>query len=126
MRLSEIEGEQALDILADIIDPIAEIATDEEFGEMMRAKVPKIHLVKKMLKDHKKSVIAIMAALDGEKPETYRFNLLTLPMKILEIVNDPEVEQLFQSQSQMTELPSSGSVTENTEGEETQDVSSVT
>lgn len=123
MRLSEIEGEQALDIMADIIDPFVEIASDKDFVDMVRSKTSRIALVKKILRDHKQSIIAIMAAIDGKKPEEFKFNLLTLPKKILEVVNDPEVEMLFLSQGQMTESPSSGSVTESTEGEETHGVS---
>lgn len=116
MRLSEIEGEQALDVLADIIDPIAEIATDEKVQNIYNSGEPKIMIAKEMLKNHKKAVIQIMAALDGEDPETYRFTLTSLPAKVMDILNDPELEQLFQSQGQMKDKPSSGSATENTEG----------
>ena len=44
-------------------------------------------------------------------------NLLTLPQQLLEIFNDPEMEMLFQSQSQ-TDKTSFGSATENTEADE--------
>lgn len=116
MRLSEIEDERALDVLAEIIDPIAEIATDDVVQNIYKSGKPKIMIVKEMLKNHKKAVIAIMAALDGEKPENYHFNILSLPAKLLEILNDPEVDELFRSQGQMTEQPSSGSATGNTGG----------
>ena len=68
------------------------------------------------IKNHKKAIIAIMAATAGAKPEDYEVNLLTLPMKLLEILNDPEVISLFPSQGQTKTF--SGSATENTGAEE--------
>lgn len=101
MKLSEIKGDRALDVLADIMEPLARILTDDEIiknnGE------PKLLLAKKILKGHKKEVIEILAILDGEKPETYEVNLLTLPVKLVEILNDPEIGNLFTLQGQKTE-----------------------
>ena len=114
MRLSEIKGEQALDVIAEIIDPLTELALDKE----LRGK-PKIMMIKGALKSHKDAVIAILAALDLKTVEEYRenMNLYTLPQQLLEIFNDPEMETLFYSQSQ-TEETSFGSATENTEAHE--------
>lgn len=114
MRLSEIKGEQALDVVAEIIDPITELALDTE----LRGK-PKIMMIKQALKSHREAVIAILAALDLKTVEEYKesMNLLTLPQQLLEIFNDPEMEMLFQSQSQ-TDKTSFGSATENTEADE--------
>ena len=64
---------------------------------------PKLLLIKKILKAHKREAIQIMAILDGEKPETYDLNLLKIPMKMLEIVNDPEIQSLFTYQGQTKE-----------------------
>lgn len=103
MKISEIKGEQALDTLADLIEPVARILADKEMEQAIRGGEPKLLLVKKMLKGHKAEVIEILAALDGADPATYEVNLLTLPVKLLEILNDEALTSLFTSQGQKTE-----------------------
>lgn len=115
MKLSDLKGEAALDALADIIEPSAEIMTDAHFVKCMRDG-NKMKAVQLALRNHKKAIIEIMAALDGEKPETYEVNFLSLPKKLLEVFNDPEVASLFTSQGQTR--TSSGSAMENTEEKE--------
>lgn len=115
MKLSDIKGEAALDALADLIEPAAEIMTDEQFVKCIRNN-NRVKAVKLVLKNHKQAIITIMAVLDGKKPEEYEVNILTLPAKLLEVLNDPDVMNLFQLQGSVT---SSGSAMENTEDEET-------
>lgn len=115
MKLSDIKGEAALDALADLIEPAAEIMTDEQFVKCIRNN-NRVKAVKLALKNHKQAIITIMAVLDGKKPEEYEVNILTLPAKLLEVLNDPDVMNLFQLQGTVT---SSGSAMENTEDEET-------
>lgn len=103
MKLSEIKGEQAIDALAELIEPAAMIFADEDIKNSAKAGEPKLILVKKILKGHKAEVIKILAILDGEDPAEYEPNLLTLPAKLLEILNDPELTSLFTSQGQKTE-----------------------
>lgn len=103
MKLSEIKGEHAIDVLADLMEPATRIFADEEVQKSVRSKEPKLILAKKLLKGHKREVIEILAILDGEDPDTYEVNLLTLPVKLLEILNDPEINSLFTSQGQKTE-----------------------
>lgn len=116
MRLSEIKDERALDVLAEIIDPVAEIATDEKIKKIYKSGKPRILIAKEILKNHKKAIIKIMAELDEVPVDKYTFTLTELPAKVLDIMNDPEIERLFQSQGQKEDAPNSGSVTENTEG----------
>ena len=123
MRLSDYKGEEALDVLADIIEPLTAILGDEEMQELAKQKNgAMIRYVKPMLKNHKKEVIEILARLENEPVETYRekITLVTLPLKVLDFINEPEVQSLFTSQvqSQVTSLASFGSVTENTEAGE--------
>jgi len=102
MRLSDIKNEQALDTLADIIEPTANILADETVKEMFRTE-SKLKLVAYIIKNHKQSVIEILARLDGQDPDTYTFTLLSLPKKVLELLNDPELVDLFTSQAQESE-----------------------
>ena len=120
MKLSEYKGEQALDMLADLIEPAAAIMADKEISNAAKANLPKIKIVKTAIKNHKPEVIEIMAILDGEDPEDYaeKVNLFTLPAKLLEILNDPDLMSLFTLQGQNKEETNSGSATESTEESE--------
>ena len=113
MRLSDIKGEAALDVFVNIIDPASEIIADPELERLVKTNATKMELVKAAIRNHKKAVIEILAALDGKTPEEYNISVLTLPAKLIEIFNDPELINLFQSQGQT--LTSSGPATENTE-----------
>lgn len=116
MKLSDYKGEDALEILADLIEPAAEIFGDKEFSRLYKGK--RIEAVKYALKNKPKAVIAMLAVLDREDPETYEPGLLTIPMRLLEILNDPELVSLFTSQAQNAEKTSSGPAMENTEATE--------
>lgn len=99
MKLSDIKGEAAIDALADLMEPAAAIFADENIQRSISSGEPKLLLAKKLLKLHKKEVIKILAILDGEDPATYEPTLLSLPVKLLEILNDPDLADLFTSQS---------------------------
>ena len=103
MRLSDIKNEQALDTLAEIMEPAAEILADEEVRTIYKGGQPKLKLAVYIIKNHKKSVIEILARLDGENPDEYEFSLLTLPKKVLELLSDPGLADLFTSQGQEKE-----------------------
>lgn len=114
MKLSDYKGEEALDLIVEILEPITKIMSDKQIAEAYQ-KVSKLEAIKIAIKNHKTEVIEILAILDGEDPEEYEVNVFTLPVKILEILNDPELVKLFGSQGQTGGAKSSGSVLENIE-----------
>lgn len=117
MKLDEIKNEQAIELLADMFDPIMEIASDDKIVSAARSD-NKVLMIKHMLKDHARSVFELMALSEGVSADEYECNMLTLPIKLLELFNRPEFSFLFQSQGQKVEETSFGSATENTEVEE--------
>lgn len=117
MRLSELKNEQAIEALADMFDPMMELASDPEIRALANAD-NKISLVKLILKKHARSIFEIMAITEGVPVDEYECNALTLPAKLLELFNSPEFGFLFPSQGQREEPTSSGSAMENTEGAE--------
>ena len=113
-KLSEINGEDAIDVIAQIIEPATEIMTDAEFRDIARKKnIPKAASI--ALKNHKRAVLQILAALDGEDPETYCPSLVSIPLKLIDLFNDPDLMSLFSSQDHPSETQSSGPVSANTE-----------
>lgn len=118
MKLSDFENEEALDLLANIIDPLSVIMTDEEFVDTVRSGKPKLLIAKTAIKNHKKELVEIIATMHGETPDIYRFNIITLTADILDLINDPELESVFISQGQKMLKGSFGSAMESTEEEE--------
>lgn len=130
MKLSDIHGERVFDVIADIIDPIANIAEDEKASAMFRReKIPEGMTAKKfamqrvrkalpaLLKGHKGDIIAILAAIEGVSAENYKgaLNLVKLMRDATELLTDDAFTALFLSaQSGKT----SGSAQENTEGKD--------
>lgn len=113
MKLTEIKGEKAIEAIADLIDPISVIATDEKFRNLLESD-QKAKAAKYLLKKHSKEVLLCMAILNEEDPKTYKPNILALPSMLLELLNSPELVELFYSGGTVT---SSGSPTGNTEDE---------
>lgn len=114
-KLSEYKGEEAIDLLADLIDPASEIMADEEIAEMLQQRKI-LAAVKPILKNHKQAVIAILAALHGQTADDYdkkQINLFTIPKLLLAILNDPELINLFSFAEQTEGVTSSGSASEN-------------
>lgn len=111
-KLSEIQNEDALDVIAEIIDPVIEISQDEEIKKLT-SKKDRLGAVQVAIKNHKKAVLKVLAILDGESPETYKVNIIQIPVKVMELLNDKDMQDFFQSQGLIPSDASSGSVTEN-------------
>lgn len=94
MKISELKDERAIYSLGEMIEPLAKIMADNEIVGMFKSG-QKLKAVSALLKKYPEDVVTILAAADGVDKKDYHCNLLTLPAKILEIVNDPEIIQLF-------------------------------
>lgn len=123
MKLSEYRGDDALEVLAELLDPAVEILADADIAAAWRDKNPnktrgqkQLKAVSIAIKKHKEAVIAILAALDHETPDEYRekINVVTLPKKLLEVLNDKDLRNFFTSQEQ-TKVEPSGSASASTE-----------
>ena len=110
MRLSDIKGDRTLEVIAEIIDPIANIAEDEEASSMFkREKLPdgmtaKKFLMKRvrkslpvLLKGHKADIIAILSAIEGVSAEEYAgaLNLVKLVKDCADLLTDEAFMELF-------------------------------
>lgn len=113
MKLSDIKGDRVLDVIADIIDPIANMAQDKDVAAMFkREAVPdgmeaRDFFAKRMrkglpvlLKSHKTDIIAVMAAIEGVTPEQYAASLdfPKLFTDVMELVTDDALLNFLSSQ----------------------------
>ena len=113
MKLSDIKGERAVEVIADLIEPIANIASDKECADLFSVKPVKgenknvtarKHLVKKvplLLKTHKRDVIQVIATLDGKSVED--MNLFSITAALIGIVQDEALIELFTSAARSVE-----------------------
>jgi hypothetical protein len=94
-KLSEVKGEEALDVLAEILEPIVTIINDEEVRSGFETNVAKC--VSVALKKYKKEILEIFASINGKSVEETceEIDILSLPSYILEILNEPEIQRLF-------------------------------
>lgn len=95
-KLSEIKGEEALDVLAEILEPIVTIANDDEVRAGFETNIAKCVAV--ALKKYKKEILQIFASVNGKSVEETceEIDILSLPTYIIEILNEPEIQSLFQ------------------------------
>lgn len=125
MRLSDIKGDRVFDVIADIIDPIANIASDETASDLFkREKLPEgmtakaflLERAKKavpaLLKGHKSDIITVLATIEGISADDYRasLTLAKLMQDTAELLTDEAFGELFISAQSGT---SSGSAQEN-------------
>lgn len=110
MKLSDIKGDKVLDVIADIIVPIANIASDEKAsGIFSRKPLPqgvtaKDFIVERvkgsipaLIKNHKEDLITILAAIGGVTKEEYAadLTLASLLKDFTELLTDEEFLALF-------------------------------
>lgn len=94
-KLSEIKGEEAIDVLAEILEPITMISSDEEVKAGFETNVAKC--VSIALKKYKKEVLEILACVNGKSVEETceEIGVLSLPAYVMEILEEPAIQSLF-------------------------------
>lgn len=130
MKLSDIQGERVFDVIADIINPIANIAEDdaavalfkrEKLPDGMTAKKFLLNRARKtipaLLKGHKADLIAILSAIEGVSVEAYSgaLSLAKLMRDVTELLTDDAFMELFISAQTGTDGEPSCSAQESTE-----------
>lgn len=112
MKLSDIKGDAAIDLIADLLPYIINIASDKEAAELFkRGTVPEGMTVREyavkrlssgipaLMKNHKHDLVAIMAAINQTTPEDYASNMtvFTLIRDLGDLVSDPVFAGFFES-----------------------------
>ena len=94
-KLSEIKGEEALDVLAEILVQITDIVNDEEVKAGFNKNIATC--VSVALSKYKTEIISIFAAINGKSVEetVEEIDILSLPSYIIEIIEEPTIQRLF-------------------------------
>jgi hypothetical protein len=120
MKITDFKGEEALDLLVNIMEPVTIIFADKAVRDAYKSQ-PKLQLVKTVVKSHMAEVLEIMAMLNGMSADEYKA-AITIPgliRQVLELINDKELQSFLESQATETESTASGLPTENTTVEKT-------
>lgn len=114
MKLSEYKNEDALELLADLIEPVSVLMTDEQLKKMVTADAKKLDIARYLLKSHNKEIIAVLARLNGA--DVYDANIVDILTQVLDLINDPVLTDFFESQVRNWGGEISTPAMENTEG----------
>lgn len=94
MKWNEMGFDWQCDALCRMIDPVQELTGDKALLTAIKEK--KLwQAAGLVLREHRYAVREILAALDGCEPFAVRLNLLALPGKIVEILQNEDLIQLF-------------------------------
>lgn len=97
MRLSDYKNEDAIEVLADMMEPIATIMSQPEVEEAFKSGKPMIVTAKAILKSNSRAVLEMIAALHRKQPEEMDVTIPSLLKDLLDILNDPDIVSLFTS-----------------------------
>lgn len=120
-KLQDVKGEEALDVLADVLEYAVKLVQNDTIREILNKKgFRDVEAIKVLIKEGKHEIIQIMAAIDGKPYNDFlnSLDLLTLPVMLYETFNDEALQAVFTSQVQTMGVNSSGLATENTEESE--------
>jgi hypothetical protein len=107
MKLSEIQGERAIEVIADLIEPLSNIAIDPNIKSVLSFKKKEnetaeeaaVKAIQKnipvLLKHHKKDVAKVLGVLEGVDPE--KLNILEILKGLTDMMTDKALMQLFSS-----------------------------
>ena len=114
-KLSDYKGEDAIDLWADLLEPMSDIFSDAEVAKVVASGASKMMIAKTILKTHKKEAEAMMLRIDPEP-----LNGLNIILRLIAILADigehEEIKSFFGfAEQESEEGKSSISVTENTE-----------
>lgn len=117
-KLSDYKGDDAIELWADLLEPMGAIIADKEIAEVVQSGKPKLLIAKSILKNHSKDAESILLRIDPTPIDGLNI-VLRLVMLIGEIGQSEELKSFFGFAEQVkTANESFGSVTENTEAEE--------
>ena len=86
MKLAELKGEKAIEVIADLIDPVTKIASDPKFAGLFKARriegesdrqMTIRNLTEKLpdlIRIHKRDVLSIICAVNGKNPDELSMN----------------------------------------------------
>ena len=106
-KLADYKGEEAIELWADLLDPMTNILSDPKMAKLMGSGKPPLLIAKGILKEHKTDAVEIMLAIDPEPIDGV--NIVTrLVSVVLEFLNNEDIKGFFASAGQAQMVNASG------------------
>lgn len=122
MRLSDFKDEKAVEVVADLLEPIEKIAINPKMENAKGGSI--LGFARAMLKNNQRETMDMLAILSDVDPAEYHCTAATVVFDVLNMLNDPDLMQLFGLRRQTP--ASSGSASESTEAQKQSNASSDT
>lgn len=103
MKISEYKGEEAIDLLADLIAPATRILSNPQLALAVKNGKNKLEIARLIMKADKKATMEILALLAGVPVDEYECTVPSILKQLLEILSDEDLMSFFTSQAQMME-----------------------
>ena len=100
-KLSDFKGEEeAWGVIAELIEPLGEIAEGGEIVKKFTSDTPKAEIAKYVIKNHKSPATKILAILACVDYETFKETITPgdILIGVVSVLNDKELVDLFMSQ----------------------------
>jgi len=114
-KFSDYKGEDAIELWADLIEPLNVILNNENVRKVIASGESKMSIAKVVLKECKKEAVEILLRIDPEPIDGLNI-IMRLIAVLADIGSNDEIKSFFGfAEAVETENESSGSATENTE-----------
>ena len=101
MKLSEIKGDRAIEVIAEIMEPISNLVSDPETKKALKnnGKEPIVKILPKIIKTHKDDIYKMLAILDGVTVAEYikDVTMVKLLNDFTDVIMDESIQSLFTS-----------------------------
>ena len=88
--ISDFKNEEAIDLLADLVDPIHNIIQDQDIKIKIANKSTQKDAIKLVLKNHKESLLSIVALFEGVSREDLACTPISIVVDCMQILNDKD------------------------------------
>lgn len=110
MKLADIRGERVFIVLAELVEPVANIAADDEAVKLFKrqkcpkGKTPRQFMIERirasvppLMREHRKDLVSIIAILKDVSTDEYLENvtMASLVMDVLDMLNDEDLLAFF-------------------------------
>lgn len=117
-RLSDYKGEDAIELWAELLEPLTEIFGDDEVQNVVRSNASMLKKATVILARHKKEAVDVLTTIDPTP-----VNGLNIITRLINLINEFQNSEeiggfLSSSRQEKQENTSSGVVTENTAADE--------
>lgn len=98
-KLTDYKDDEAIELWADLLDPLTEILTDDKIRDVVQNRKSRIDIVKTILRLHKKEATEVLLRIDPSPLDGLNI-ILRLKALVSDIGDNEEIKSFFVSSGQ--------------------------